>query len=306
VEILIATDDDDPSDYATALRGTVKHYAGPRCKTLGLCIDGLATKASGNLLFFLGDDHTIEAPDWPDRIVNTAARLPNGIGVIYPRCKFHIGFPSLPIISRRVYEHLNYYMEPYFPFWFIDNWWDEIGEMLGAKIEIDLDVILPEGKGDTHGIVDIAFWGECFELTRMMRVRDTLKLADVAYSAGPQFNDFTAALPRRHRICVRKNEHYRNPDFAAIWEKRSAGPPSKRYAEAKLEAEALMRRLRVDLGVGSDLNTPFTRNSSCPCGSGKRYKHCHGGFRESSKQSTAALADTLSHVPYAPSRHDGD
>jgi uncharacterized protein YchJ len=27
------------------------------------------------------------------------------------------------------------------------------------------------------------------------------------------------------------------------------------------------------------INFPITRNTSCPCGSGARYKHCHGNSR---------------------------
>jgi preprotein translocase subunit SecA len=27
---------------------------------------------------------------------------------------------------------------------------------------------------------------------------------------------------------------------------------------------------------GGVVETPFSRNAPCPCGSGKKYKHCHG------------------------------
>ena len=63
VEILIATDDDDASDYVSTVKGYGKHYTAPRSKTLGVCINDLAAKATGNLLFFLGDDYVIEVPD---------------------------------------------------------------------------------------------------------------------------------------------------------------------------------------------------------------------------------------------------
>src|SRR6202035_4323750 len=69
VEILIATDEDDTSDYAAVTEGYAKHYVGPRPKTLATCINDLAAKAAGRLLFFLGDDYVIETSDWPQRII---------------------------------------------------------------------------------------------------------------------------------------------------------------------------------------------------------------------------------------------
>ena len=43
-------------------------------------------------------------------------------------------------------------------------------------------------------------------------------------------------------------------------------------------------RPKVDLPIGVDANDPSTwsrlgRNAECPCGSGKKYKHCHGRLR---------------------------
>jgi preprotein translocase subunit SecA len=46
----------------------------------------------------------------------------------------------------------------------------------------------------------------------------------------------------------------------------------------------LGNRPKVDLPIGVDANDPSTwsrlgRNAECPCGSGKKYKHCHGRLR---------------------------
>jgi hypothetical protein len=285
VEILIATDDDDASDYVSTVKGYGKHYTAPRSKTLGVCINDLAAKATGNLLFFLGDDYVIEVPDWPERIMRAATKMPNHIGVLYPRCRFHPGFANLPIISRPMYECLGYYMAPFFPFWFIDTWWEEIGIFLGAKIEIDLDVTLPDGKGNTHGLTDISFWANFFEASRPMRVRDALKLAKLAYNErDPQFQRLMAELPRRQYVCAKNVAHLRNPRFIQEWQNRADAEPSKRYAEVRAEAEALMAELekerptppRVCDWAGTAITV--SRNASCPCGSGKRYKHCHGAL----------------------------
>ena len=45
-----------------------------------------------------------------------------------------------------------------------------------------------------------------------------------------------------------------------------------------------VERVKADLPPGVDANDPATwtqlgRNAECPCGSGKKYKHCHGRLK---------------------------
>ncbi len=49
------------------------------------------------------------------------------------------------------------------------------------------------------------------------------------------------------------------------------------------DTATLQRPARNDPGVAMDANDPRTwgktpRNAPCPCGSGKKYKHCHGAL----------------------------
>ncbi len=49
------------------------------------------------------------------------------------------------------------------------------------------------------------------------------------------------------------------------------------------DTATLTRTVRNDPGVAADPNDPATwgktaRNAPCPCGSGKKYKHCHGAL----------------------------
>ena len=49
------------------------------------------------------------------------------------------------------------------------------------------------------------------------------------------------------------------------------------------DGETLQRTVRNDPGVAADPNDPRTwgkvsRNAACPCGSGKKFKHCHGAI----------------------------
>jgi len=49
------------------------------------------------------------------------------------------------------------------------------------------------------------------------------------------------------------------------------------------DGDTALRTVRNDPGVATDPNDPRTwgktpRNAPCPCGSGKKYKHCHGAL----------------------------
>ena len=122
--------------------------------------------------------------------------------------------------------------------------WDEIGELMGAKIEVDLDALQVDGKGETHGLIDLKFWADFFDATRPMRIKDATTLAREAYSR-PQAQSVIADLPYRASVCARRRAHLTTPEFLAYWEQRADHPPSARYREAKAEAEAMLTGLRA-------------------------------------------------------------
>jgi glycosyltransferase involved in cell wall biosynthesis len=249
VEIIVGIDEDDDlvGEYA-GIGASCKLIfdTAPREPTLGALVNRLAKRAGGDYLFFLGDDYVVQQPDWPQRILDAAQHLPNGVGVLYPRCPFHPKFASLPIISRQTYEALGQFSTDLFPYWFLDTWLDEIGEMLGQKTEVDLDCVPPEGKGDTHGLVDIKFWAQIFESLRPQRVEQAKKLASLAYSDPKRLKFALDTIDWRIQQCAARVVHLQNPEFIAQWEKRSDEKPSPRYLEAKTRAKELLGEATVD------------------------------------------------------------
>ena len=64
---------------------------------------------------------------------------------------------------------------------------------------------------------------------------------------------------------------------------RVAERPVDAFAGAHAEQRLVHRRLAVEPKPAVDPRDPGTwgkvgRNESCPCGSGKKFKHCHGAF----------------------------
>lgn len=266
IEIIIGLDDDDPQAeaYAAAMEkagGAVTIVTAPRPKSMGGIVTDLAAKASGRWLMAFVDDCVISTPDWPARIEEAGAELPRRVGVLYLRDEFHSGFASFPVISRDVVKALGYFHVPYFAFWFNDTWWDEIGTMLGLKRELPIVLEMPEGRGKTRGLREVAFWAQFFNELRPQRLRDAFTLLKLAYDeTDPEVGKFGAYLGTRQRTCAEKIGPLLNPRVAEHFEREQAGgEPSEHYDTLKAEAQSMMdqirantpRRLKVALAIPS-------------------------------------------------------
>lgn len=247
VEILVAIDDDDEAFHrAPFLDPSIRILTGPRPATLGAKLNALAAAARGDILWFLADDYVIDTPGWPERFRTAVGALPDGIGVLYPHDGLHEDHASFPLVTRRMMNAIGYFAPVWFPYWFIDTWWDELGILIGRRQRIDVEVSAPEGRGRSHSVFDVAFWSQLFEDTRSLRVRDARILAEIAAAAGgPPVEAMLAALPARYALCAQRTWPLRDPERVAFWESNQAiGPRPARYVAVKAEGERLMAALR--------------------------------------------------------------
>lgn len=243
IEILVAIDDDDAAFHRSPFAdGAVRALVGPRPATLGAKLNTLAAAARGNILWFIADDYVMDTAGWPDRFRTAVAALPGGAGVAYPRDALHDDHASFPLITRPMLDVVGYFAPVWFPYWFVDTWWDEIGILMGWHRQIDVQVSAPEGRGQSHSVFDIAFWAQLFEDTRSMRVRDArLLMAAGGHDTAPML----AALPARYARCAQRTALLRDPERVAYWESHQAlGPRPARYLAVKAEGERLMASLR--------------------------------------------------------------
>lgn len=256
VEIVIGFDDDDElyQHSANLIQSLALHPSqlqvrlGPRCHTLAQLLNEMADHSTGKWVMGFCDDLTFEDERWHEKILAGAAKLPRGLGIAFPCDPLHPNFPSLPVVSRHSIKALGYYMAPGFPFWFTDTWWNEIGIITGLRVECDVLVHNPDGKGKTHGLKDVAFWRDFFDATRPMRLKDALNLARAAYNDGsPEITRMMAELPQRQQYCVQLMDQIRNPQVIAALEKDgSDSQPGPHYEEVKQMATDLMQRIRAE------------------------------------------------------------
>ena len=258
-EIVVGLDDDEwtPQQLADAqgLYPSVRFILAPRPATLGEKLNGLAAISEGDLLLFIANDMVMETPEWPKKCRETARHLPSGMGVTYLRDPTHPDHASFYMITRQMYETIGWFAAPWFPYWFIDTWMDELGILLSAKYEIDAELSAPDGNQRSER-PDLKFWCEFFDATRPMRFRDAMQLMGKIYGAQiPE--DVAKDLPRRRALAEARTAHHKNPQFLA--EFGTDGPVSEAHSNAKAAAQRIMtdiqaqqpRRPRVAIAVPS-------------------------------------------------------
>jgi glycosyltransferase involved in cell wall biosynthesis len=227
VEIVVGCDDDDETMRNPEPAPGVKYVHGSRHDTLGALFNTLAAASRGHWLMAMGDDYAIDTPDWP-AILLACGKQARKRGVLYAHDPHHPGLTTIFCIHRRTYEMAGYFAAPIFPYWFIDTWWDEVGEMTGLKLEMPINVWLPDGRGETTGMRDLAFWVRVFEATRLMRERLAVEILGGAVPDG-------RLLYVQARVA-----HLSDPAFLAQWGRSDGSEPSERYLRAKAAAEEMM------------------------------------------------------------------
>jgi hypothetical protein len=256
-EIVVFIDADDPAwiDREPRAHSHTRYLRRPRPPTLGEKLNQLAAEARGDLLWFVANDMVVETRRWPERFREAARDLPKGLGVVYAADQSHPDHASYWMLTREMYEGVGFFAPPWFPYWFVDTWWDEIGTLSGHKVQAAVRVVAPDGA-KRSGRPDLEFWVGFFEATRPMRVRDAVQLMQaIAGDAQPDLSD----LDRRHRLVASRTVHMQSPQFVTRWGTEDGGDLSPGYADAKAIAEQLLkdleaqkpRRVRVALCIPS-------------------------------------------------------
>lgn len=247
-EILVATDHDEPNKVAIqSVWSGIRSFTGPRPPTLGEKLNVLAREAKGDILWFIAQDYEMVTPDWPEKFRAAVATLPNGVGVLYPKDALHADHAAFPLITRTMMETVGNFMPPFFPYWFIDTWWDEIGILLGVKQEIGVEVKHQGDRGKSHSLVDLKFWAEVFDVTRHLRISDTVRLLRIAHNLPQDSSPPREAieeLNKRGVVCAQRVKHLSHPDFVKAWEANSAGNVNPAYPQVKAKAEEMIAKIR--------------------------------------------------------------
>ena len=247
IEILVAIDDDDPAwtDRTPFEHSRTQYFRRSRPITLGEKLNKLAAEARGDVFWFISNDMVMETKDWPAKFRAAVDMLPNGIGVPFVHDDLHPDHAAYPIITRQTQEAVGFFMPPCYPYWFIDTHWDQVGLMLDLRFEIDVTVSAPEGRGQTHGLIDLPFWVDFFRAMAPIRMKETLQLAEAAYGRESQrFIGIANTIGDRSKAAMTRTDHLTAPGFLGQFAGKAESPPGPAYNEVKAYAERMMGDLQ--------------------------------------------------------------
>ena len=150
----------------------------------------------------MADDICFGTFGWDECIRTAAAQFPDGIFLGSPHDPMTADTCTYPVFGARWLETMEQIFPNHFPFWYVDRWVHQIGEMAGRFVWLPFVVPSIGGKGLTRRMRDLPFWARFFQLTLDERIVSAKKLID-AMNLDPEK---TAAAMDNLRQCATELE----------------------------------------------------------------------------------------------------
>jgi|SRR5579863_1483872 len=181
-----------------------------------------------------------------DRLILDAASLfPDKIGVVVNHMA-NASFAGIYALTHELTAKLGYFFPPYFPYWFVDHWIDDIAKLIDrisfADVHLDIAQKLP-----TQEMRDLAFWSTLFDALKIVRRQDARRIIDDPEFREPEWRKeiLRRGYPRIEFYSQWINEGMRaNPALTSVGNSTDGGD---RYRRLKTRALALLADLEPKL-----------------------------------------------------------
>lgn len=219
-KLLVSVDDDDQPTI-----DALSHL--PRDKRIIPVIrpreDALGAKWNRAMLYPadvympMGDYTPVMTPGF-DRVILDANVFPDGIGAIYSQMA-NLSFPSIWCVTHGLASRLGWMCPPYFPYWFVDHWVDDIAKLIDRISFADIQISVFE-KPQTQEVREVAFWSTLFDSQRLVRRKQARDIIDSPTFMEPEWRK---DILRKHYPLVEYKSQWVN-DMVRSW-------PSSAWAE---------------------------------------------------------------------------
>lgn len=247
--LMVSVDDDDRetikalaargwANGAGAAGGIVTSVA-PREDSLGAKFNRVLEYVPEADVYLAAVDYAPHiTPGFDQKILDAANLFPDGIGVVYNRLA-NATFPQINAVTRKWCDLTGYFYPPYFPYWFIDHWLDDVARITDriAFADVEIDVSARPG---TQGLRDLAFWSEFFARLYPERRRQAHEIIKVLDEP-----DWRKHILFSHHPLIEARSLWvsQTVTAGAIETERAMGAqdtPEARYLRVRAAAEAMM------------------------------------------------------------------
>lgn len=241
-KVVVGLDEDDPTleDIKVLLdalgQERIVASIAPRADTIGAVYNRCASAIDADVYINGADDVRIATPGWDAILSQAAADFPDGFGVMgFGQMPVPSMLPVLEAVTRRLIDHMGYFVQDYTPYWWMDTWLYEIAVMIGRIRYLPIDVECL-GPMRTRGLREVDYWARFFDETRVYR----RAIAEAILSSS----EFLASVQGRQELrngveqaCAqfaRSNSILRDPAYARQIEGGGYdAPEDERYRRAK-------------------------------------------------------------------------
>jgi hypothetical protein len=245
--LVIAIDADDTRE-TIATAWDLGKYPGvdvsvlPREDTLGAKVNRILTIAPADVYLHMVDYRPHLTPGFDTKIIEAANLFPDGIGAVYSHMA-NLSFPEINAVTTGLVQKMGYFYPPYFPYWFVDHWLDDIARLIGriAVADVQTDGTRRPGTGDRR---DVAWWATFYDAGFMHRRKMAHAIINSAEFHEPQWRK--KLLLQHHPLIEERSKMINDSARTTRWQI----PPEAvddRYRRAKSAAQALLREWIPDL-----------------------------------------------------------
>ena len=215
----------------------------PREDTLGEKYNNRVPVAPADVYLVMVDYAPMATPGFDARILEAARVFPDGIGVIYGSKLPNLSFPEINAVTHGLVELMGGIYPPYFPYWFVDHWLDDIAKMIGRLAVADV-VHNGSQRPGTMEMREPAFWASFYDDLAPLRRRQAEEIM-----AAPDFADepWRKDMLRSGWALIEARGRMINGNVRASVQGTSLTHDA-RYARVKAQATALLRHLQRPAG----------------------------------------------------------
>lgn len=240
--LIIAADDDDTTETLEAARALDAEYACveasilPREETLGAKVNRVLTIAPADVYLHMVDYRPHLTPGFDTKILEAASVFPDGIGVVYSHMA-NLSFPEINAVTAGLVKHMGYFYPPYFPYWFVDHWLDDIARLIGriAVADVKTDGSRRPGTGDRR---DTAWWATFYDAGIVHRRQMAHAIINSDEFQEPAWRK--KLLLSHHPLIEERSKMINDSARSTHWH-IPPEIPDDRYRRAKSAAQQLLR-----------------------------------------------------------------
>lgn len=240
--LIIAADDDDTAETIAAARDLEAKYPCveasvlPRECGLGEKVNRVLTIAPADVYLHMTDYQPNVTPGFDTKIMDAASAFPDNIGVVYNHMA-NLSFSAIQAVTSGLVEKMGYFYPPYFPYWFVDHWLDDIARLIGRIAVADVVTDWSRRPG-THDRRDVAWWATFFDAGVVHRRKMAHAIINSDDFLEPEWRKHL--LLRHHPLIEERSKMINDSARSTHWHMPPENPDD-RYRRAKSKAQSVLR-----------------------------------------------------------------